>query len=268
MNNELMEKSMALRSEGINPTLALVRLGNRPDDMAYERGAKARAKATGVDIREFVFDENIQVEDLLNQIDLLNKDDEIHGILVFRPLPSHIDDEAVRNAVSPEKDVDGITYVSQAGVYVGDGMGYPPCTAAACMEILRAYDIDVRGKNVVVIGRSQVIGRPVAMMLIEADATVTVCHTKTKNTQEICKNSDIIIVAAGKIGTITKEHLSPGQVVIDVAINFNDEGKMIGDVDFEVAEKIVGAITPVPGGVGRVTTGILMKHTIDAAKKE
>ena len=267
LNEELARRSEELRSEGITPTLGIVRLGERPDDLAYERGALKRAEKTGVAIKQFIFDADMSQEELLSEIDKINKDSSISGVLMFRPLPSQIDDEIVRNALDPEKDVDGITDGSMAGTYSGDGKGYPPCTAEACIQILDHYNIDLKGKNVAVIGRSQVIGKPVSMMLIKRNATVTVCHTKTVDMADICKDKDIIIAAAGHIDTVTKDFLSPHQVVVDVAINFDDEGNMRGDVDFDAAEPVVDSITPVPGGVGTVTTSMLMKHVIEAAEK-
>jgi len=267
LNEELLSRSDSLKEKGVTPTLGIVRLGERPDDMAYERGALKRAEKTGVSVKQFVFDADMTQEELIRQIDKINDDSEVHGVLMFRPLPSQIDDEAVRNELAPEKDVDGITDGSMAGVYSGSGQGYPPCTAEACIQILDHYGIDLKGKNVAVIGRSQVIGKPVTMMLIRKNATVTVCHTKTEDMAGICRNKDIIIAAAGHIGTVTEDFLSPGQVVIDVAINFDDEGKMCGDVDFDAAEPIIDAVTPVPGGVGTVTTSMLMKHVIEAAEK-
>ena len=267
LNEELRERSKVLNEEGITPTLGIVRLGERPDDMAYERGALKRAENTGVNVQQFVFDKDMSQDELLDEIDKINNDDSIHGVLMFRPLPPQIDDETVRNALAPEKDVDGITDISMAGVYSGSDTGFPPCTAEACIQILDYYDVDLKGKNVAVIGRSQVIGKPVAMMLIGKNATVTVCHTKTEDMADICHNKDIIIAAAGHQGTVTEDFLSPDQTVIDVAINFDDDGNMCGDVDFPAAENIVDAITPVPGGVGTVTTSMLMKHVIEAAEK-
>lgn len=267
LNERLVQRSEDLRSKGISPTLAIVRVGERPDDMAYERGAMNRAEKTSVDVKQFIYDENITEEELIAEIKKINEDDSIHGVLLFRPLPAHMDDNNVRNALAPRKDIDGITDASMAGIYSDEDRGYPPCTAEACMEILNHYGIEVEGKNVAVIGRSHVIGKPVAMMLLKANATVTVCHTRTRDMAEICSTRDIIIAAAGHIGTVKKEHLSPGQTVIDVAINFDDEGNMCGDVDFPAAEEIVSAITPVPGGVGAVTTGMLMKHVMQAAEK-
>lgn len=267
LNADLLQRSEALKAKGVTPTLAIVRLGERPDDLAYERGALKRAEKTGVAVRQLVFPEDMTQEDLLNEIHNINKDDSIHGVLMFRPLPKHIDDETVRNALAPEKDVDGITDISQAGTYAGVDKGFPPCTAEACMEILKYYGIELRGKNAAVIGRSQVIGKPVAMMLLKANATVTICHTKTVNMAEICRSKDILIAAAGHRGTVTDDFFNKDQVVIDVAINFDEDGKMCGDVDFESAEPKVRAITPVPGGVGSVTTSMLMKHVIAAAEK-
>lgn len=267
LNEELRERSKALTEEGIEPTLGIVRLGERPDDMAYERGAMKRAENTGVSVRRFVFDQDMTQDELLDEIDRINSDDSIHGVLMFRPLPPQIDDETVRNALAPEKDVDGITDISMAGVYAGSDAGFPPCTAEACIQMLDYYDVDVKGKNVAVIGRSHVIGKPVAMMLIGKNATVTVCHTKTEDMATICQHKDIIIAAAGHKDTVTEDFLTPDQTVIDVAINFDDEGNMCGDVDFPAAENIVDAITPVPGGVGTVTTSMLMKHVIEAAEK-
>ena len=267
LNVELLSRSDSLKENGVTPTLGIVRLGERPDDLAYERGALKRAEKTGVNVKQFVFDADMTQDELIGKIDKINEDNEVHGVLMFRPLPSQIDDEVVRNELAPEKDVDGITDGSMAGVYSGNGHGYPPCTAEACIQILDHYGIDLKGKNVAVIGRSQVIGKPVTMMLIRKNATVTVCHTKTEDMAGICKDKDIIIAAAGHIGTVTEDFLSPGQVVIDVAINFDDEGKMCGDVDFDAAEPIIDAVTPVPGGVGTVTTSMLMKHVIEAAEK-
>lgn len=267
LNEELLSRSQTLINKGISPTLGIIRLGERPDDMAYERGALKRAEKTGVSVKQFIFSEDMTQDELISEIHSINEDNDVHGVLMFRPLPSQIDDEAVRNELAPEKDVDGITDGSMAGVYSGDGHGYPPCTAEACIQILDHYGIDIKGKNVAVIGRSQVIGKPVTMMLIKKNATVTVCHTKTEHMADICKDKDIIIAAAGHIGTVTKDFLSEGQVIIDVAINFDDEGNMCGDVDFEAAEPVAEAITPVPGGVGAVTTSMLMKHVIEAAEK-
>ena len=267
MNYELSNRASKLREQGIIPTIAIVRVGERPDDISYERGASKRAEKCNVEVKKYALKEDTTQDELLDTIKSINDDGSIHGILLFRPLPKHIDDEVIRNSVKPEKDVDGIGDMSQAGVYLGSDYGFPPCTAEACMKILKYYDIDVYGKNVAVIGRSQVIGKPVSMMLLKENATITICHTKTKDMSAICKDKDIIIAAAGHIGTVTKDFMNEGQVIVDVAINFDDEGNMKGDVDFDAAKEIVSAITPVPGGVGAVTTGVLMEHVIKAAEK-
>ena len=205
---------------------------------------------------------------LLSEIEDLNKDETVHSILILRPLPRHIDDSLIRNAIRPEKDVDGITDGSMVGVYTGEDIGFPPCTPQACMEILDYYEIDVTGMNAVVIGRSLVVGKPAALMLIKRNATVTVCHTRTVDTPSISKAADLLIVSAGRAGIVGKDYLREGQIVIDVGINVNDEGKLCGDVDYEAADAIVEAVTPVPGGVGTVTTSVLVKHVVLAAKRQ
>lgn len=257
----------ALKAGGTAPTLAIVRVGERGDDISYERGATKRCAGVGVEVKNFILAADATQDELLAVIDKVNKDADIHGVLLFRPLPKHMDDDTVRRALAPEKDIDGITDVSMAGVYSGSDIGYPPCTPKACMEILEFFGIDVKGKNVVVIGRSLVVGKPAAMMLIKKHATVTVCHTRTVDMSGICSQADIIIASAGKAGVVNADYLKAGQIVIDVGINVDDDGNLKGDVDFESAEPIVASITPVPGGVGTVTTSVLVKHVIEAAKK-
>jgi len=205
--------------------------------------------------------------ELLDEIEKLNFNSSVHGVLIFMPLPKHLDSEKVRRALSPEKDVDGITYGSLSGVFTGSGEGFSPCTAEACIEILDYYGIDCAGKNAVVIGRSLVVGKPVSMLLTAKNATVTLCHTKSIDIPSITRNADILIVAAGRPKVIGGEYFSENQTVIDVGINFLD-GSMCGDVDFTAAEPLVGAITPVPGGVGTVTTSVLVNHVVEAAKRQ
>ncbi len=209
------------------------------------------------------FDQN-----LLAEIEKMNKNDNIHGVLLFRPLPKHLDQAVIENALDPAKDVDCMTDGSMTGVFTGKEVGFPPCTPQACMEILDHYGIDCTGKRAVVIGRSLVVGKPAAMMLIKKNATVTVCHTRTVDMPSVVKEADIVIVAAGRAGVVDDTYLRPGQIVIDVGINVNAEGKLCGDVDFEKAEPIVEAITPVPGGVGSVTTSVLVGHVVEAAKRK
>ena len=256
-----------LKANGVSPTLGILRVGERPDDISYEKGAIKRCGTVGVEVRSIVLPADVTQGELLKQVDTLNNDDSIHGILLFRPLPKHLDEAAVCAALKPEKDVDGITDGSLAGVFTGSGKGFAPCTAQACMEILDFYDIDCKGKRAVVIGRSLVVGKPAAIMLMGKHATVTVCHTRTVDMPSVARGAEILIVAAGRMESLTKEYFSPGQIVIDVGINWNEEkGKLCGDVMFEDAEPIVAAITPVPGGVGTVTTSVLVSHVVKAAK--
>lgn len=267
LNERIKVDVGALVSRGVEPTLAILRVGGKPDDLAYERGAMKRAETVGVAVRQIVLPETVSQEELLVEIAKINEDATIHGCLMLRPLPKHIDDMRAREALLPEKDIDGITDGSLAGVFTGTKRGFPPCTAQACMEILDYYKIDPAGKSAVVIGRSLVIGKPVAMMMLQKHATVTICHTKTVDMPSVTKRAEILIVAAGRAGVVGAEYVSAGQTVLDVGINFNDEGKMTGDADFTAVEPIVGAITPVPGGVGTVTTSVLMAHVAEAAKR-
>ena len=267
LNEKIQADVAALKMCGVLPTLAILRVGEKPDDLAYERGAMKRAETVGVAIRQIVLPETVSQEALLSEIAQINADNTIHGCLMLRPLPKHIDDSIVREALLPEKDIDGITEGSLAGVFAGTKRGFPPCTAKACMEMLAHYNIDPAGKNAVVIGRSLVIGKPVAMMLLQQNATVTICHTRTKDMPSVTKRAEILIVAAGKPGVIGAEYVSAGQTVLDVGINFTSEGKMVGDAEFSAVEPIVGAITPVPGGVGTVTTSVLMAHVVEAANR-
>ena len=272
----LQTRTAALKDKGIVPTLGIIRLGENPSDLSYEKGATKRAEEVGVAVKNYILPEDASKEDVLAVIDEVNADASVHGVLMFRPLPKHLkaDQDEICNRLAPCKDVDSMTHMSNAGVFEGQDLGYAPCTPAACMEILDYYGIDCKGKNAVVIGRSLVVGKPAAMMLMGKNATVTVCHTKTVNTAEICKNADIIVTAAGVLNSLTKDFVREGQIVIDVSMNWNPEkitskgkGGMSGDCVFEEVEPIVEAITPVPGGVGAVTTTVLMKHVVEAAEK-
>ena len=268
LNDKMMKEIEQLKGKGVTPTLAILRVGERDDDISYEKGAMKRCETVGVSVKNVVLPADVAQDVLMKNVVDLNNDKSVHGVLLFRPLPKHLDEEAIRNALKPEKDIDGITDGSLAGVFTANNQGYAPCTAQACMEILDYYNIDCKGKRAVVIGRSLVVGKPAAIMLMGKHATVTVCHTRTVDMPAIARNAEILIVAAGKMESLTKEYFSPGQVVIDVGISWNDEkGKLCGDVLFEDAEPIVASITPVPGGVGTVTTSVLVSHVVEAAKK-
>ena len=273
----LQTRTAALREKGVTPCLGIIRLGENPSDLSYEKGATKRAEEVGVAVKNYILPENATKEEVLAVIDQVNADDSIHGVLMFRPLPKHLkaDQDEICNRLAPCKDVDSMTHMSNAGVFEGQDLGYAPCTPAACMEILDYYGIDCKGKNAVVIGRSLVVGKPAAMMLMGKNATVTTCHTRTVNTAEICKNADIIVSAAGVLNSLTADFVRPGQTVIDVSINWDANmpnakgglGAIAGDACFNEVEAIVDAITPVPGGVGSVTTSVLMKHVVEAAEK-
>jgi len=267
LNAKMAADVETLKSKGVVPTLAILRVGERPDDISYEKGATKRCETVGVTVKNVLLPADTTQAALMSSIDALNKDKSVHGVLMFRPLPKHLNEEEARQALAPEKDVDGITDGSIVGVFTNNGQGYPPCTAQAVMEILSFYGVDLTGKRAVVVGRSLVIGKPVAQMLLAKNATVTTCHTRTKDMPSVTREAEIVVVAAGKAGAVTGDYLSPGQYVVDVGINFNEEGKMCGDVVYSEASGIVEAITPVPGGVGAVTTSVLVSHVVDAAKK-
>ena len=268
ISEELKARSEALQAKGVTPTLAIFRVGERDDDLSYERGAMKRAEQTGVAVKNVVLPADVDSETFFKTLDELNNNASVHGILMFRPLPKQLDGEKARQMLAPEKDVDGCTDGSLAGVFANAKVGFPPCTAQAAMEILKFYGIDPKGKKAAVIGRSLVIGRPVAMMLMHANATVTICHTRTVDVPSITKDADIVIAASGQMESVGAEYLSEGQTVIDVGIGWNEEKqKLCGDVKFEEAEPVVSAITPVPGGVGSVTTAVLCKHVIEAAER-
>lgn len=267
--NEKMKAEIAeLAGKGLTPTLAILRVGERPDDLSYERGAMKRCAAVGVSVRNVVLPADVDAESFYQTLEELNHDDGVHGILMFRPLPKQIDGEKARRMLLPSKDVDGCTDGSLAGVFTNTENGFTPCTAQAAMEILKYYGVPLSGKKAVVIGRSLVIGRPVAMLLMHANATVTICHTRTVDVPSIAREADIIIAASGQMESVGAEYFSEGQTVIDVGIGWNEQKqKLCGDVKREEAEPVVSRLTPVPGGVGSVTTAVLVSHVVEAAKR-
>lgn len=267
LTESLAERVAALNKKNAIPTLAILRVGQRDDDISYETGAMKRCAKVGIAVRQFLLDADCTQEALLAVIREINADSSIHGCLMFRPLPDKAMEEAACALLAPEKDVDGMTPGSLATVFTGKGSGYPPCTAEGCIVLLDHYGIPLEGKRVTVIGRSLVIGKPVSMMLQARNATVTMCHTKTADLAQVCRNAEILVVAAGKAGVVNKNFAAPGQTVVDVGIHVTAEGKLCGDVAFETVEPIVQAISPVPGGVGSVTTAILAKHVVEAAEK-
>ena len=268
LTEELKARSEKLRAGSIVPTLAILRVGNDPSDMAYERGALKRSDKALVEIRNIVLPENASEQDILAEIEKINADDSIHGCLMFRPLKNKETEKKAAEMLDPKKDVDCMTLSSQAAVYTGNReCGFAPCTAEAVIELLKYYNIEISGKNAVVLGRSQVIGKPAAMLLLEENATVTVCHSKTGKLKEICKKADIIVAAMGRSEMIDEDYLSADQTIIDVGINVGADGKMCGDVKESAKEAFAAKYTPVPGGVGSMTSTILMKHVIEAAER-
>lgn len=266
-----MGESLALRVEalvecGVTPALAIVRMGERPDDLSYERTAIRRAEGLGIAVRQYVLPADASQGQLESALCDINTDDSIHGCLMFRPLPTHIDEAAACNLLAARKDIDGISAASLASVFSGSGEGFPPATAQACLNVLDHYGLPIEGKNVVVIGRSLVIGKPVAMLLLDRNATVTLCHSRTADLPAVCRAADIVVCATGRARAYDAEFFTADQVVLDVGINFDGEGKLCGDVDFDQVEPIVAAITPVPGGLGSVTTSTTMEHVIRAAE--
>ena len=258
----------ALKEKGITPTLAILRVGERDDDLSYERGAMKTCDSVGVAVKNVVLPADVASDTFFETLDSLNNDPEVHGILMFRPLPKHLDGEKARKMLNPDKDVDGCTDYSLAGVFTNTDLGFPPCTAQAAMEILDFYGVECKGKRAAVIGRSLVVGRPAAMMLMHKNATPTICHTRTVDTPSVVREADIVIVCAGQMQAVGKEYFREGQIVIDVGIHYNEETqKLCGDVRFDEAEPIVAAISPVPGGVGSVTTCVLVSHVVEAAKR-
>ena len=265
LNQRIAEKVQDLKTGGIVPTLATVRVGERSDDIAYERGASKSASAVGVEVRNVVLPITVTQEEVIRQLEALNGDPLVHGILLFTPLPKHLNEKALHEVIATNKDIDGVTALSRAGVYADTYEGYLPCTPYACIELLEYYGIELAGKHAVVVGRSLVAGKPVAMMLLKRNATITICHSHTQNLQALVKGADIVVACVGQGNMFNEEYLSAGQIVIDVGINVATDGSIVGDVDFEVAKDIVAAVTPVPGGVGAVTTVVLIKQVVEAA---
>ena len=266
---DLAPRIERLAAAGVTPTLAIVRVGERPDDMSYERTAAKRADTLGIAVRRFELAAEASQAELEAVIDEVNADGSIHGCLMFRPLPRAMDERALCDRLAPAKDIDGVGSASLAGVFADTGEGFPPATAQACLEMLDFYGIPVEGKRVVVLGRSLVIGRPVAMMLLARHATVTLAHSRTADVAAHTREADIVVCATGRARAFGPEFFAPGQTVLDVGINFDAAGNLCGDVDFGAVEPVLGpegAITPVPRGLGGVTTSVTMAHVVQAAE--
>lgn len=257
-----------LNAKGINPTLAIFKVGNKDNDSAYEKGIDKKSQLLGIKVLKYNFPIDVKEDEFYDALDKANNDANIHSILVFRPLPKRFDDDYLRNYINPLKDIDGSGDLSLAGVFTNKELGFSPCTARAVIEILDFYNIEVESKNVVVLGRSLVIGKPVSMLLLNKNASVTICHSKTKNIEDIASKADILICAIGKMESINVKYTNPNQTVIDVGISYNEvKQKLCGDVNFDDVGNKVLNITPVPKGVGSVTTSVLLNNVVEATKR-
>lgn len=266
MKEDLIKQVEALKAKGVNPCLAIVRVGARPDDLSYERGAVKRMELTGIGCKVFELPEDISQEEFEAEFKKVNDDADIHGILLFRPLPKHLDEEPVKAMINPLKDVDCMSSVNFAKVFCGDETGYAPCTPEAVMEMLAYNNIDLKGKRVTIVGRSMVVGKPLSMLMLQKHATVTIAHSRTANLVETCRNAEVLVAAVGRARMITEDMVGEGAVVVDVGINVDEEGKLCGDVDYDKAALKASYISPVPRGVGSVTTSVLAKHVIRGAE--
>ncbi len=266
ISEELIKEVDLLVKEGINPKLTIVRVGARSDDLSYERGALKRCQNIGITTEVLELAEDITQEEYIDVLKSVNDDKNVNGILCFRPLPKHLNEEVIKYVIAPEKDVDCFSPINSAKVMEGDKSGFPPCTPTAVVEILKHYNVDLKGSKVTVLGRSMVVGKPVSMLLLSEHATVTICHSKTKNLSGVAAEADVLIAAIGRAKMVDESFVKDGAVVIDVGINVDEEGNLCGDVDTNAVLDKVSMITPVPAGVGSVTTSILAKHVVKACK--
>lgn len=264
LETELQE--MKKKNQNV-PKLAIVRVGERPDDLSYERGALKRMEKLGLLAQVYAFPQEISNGEFEQAFLEINKDSQVDGILLLRPLPKQLDEKRITELIDPQKDLDGICPANIAKVFSGDETGFAPCTAEAVVEVLKANDIEISGRRAVVVGRSMVVGRPLSMLLLREHATVTICHTRTKDLEKTCRDAEILVAAAGKARMVDASYVGKDAVVIDVGIHVDNDGNLCGDVDFASLEGVASMATPVPGGVGAVTTSVLAKHLVRAAKQ-
>lgn len=253
--------------DGFVPKLAIVRVGEKPDDMSYERGAMKKMEAFGLRVQSYVFPEDISDEDFKEEFARINGDSDVTGILLLRPLPKHICEKDIEQMIDPAKDLDGISPVNIAKVFAGEDSGFAPCTAEAVVEVLKANEVPISGRRVTIVGRSMVVGRPLSMLMVKEHATVTICHTRTVDLPGTCRNAEILVAAAGKAKMLDEKYVGKDAIVIDVGINVDEDGKLCGDVDYDSIQKQAAMATPVPGGIGTVTTAVLAKHLVLAAER-
>ena len=265
IQREVEERLKALG--GYVPTLAIVRVGEKPDDLSYERGALSRMKKFGLRAESHAWPADISMKEFGERFRRISEDGDVDGILLLRPLPPQLDEREIERMIDPGKDLDGISPENVAKVFLGDRDGFAPCTAEAVIRILKTYQVPMEGKRAVIVGRSPVVGRPLAMLFLQEHATGTVCHTRTRDLERECREADILVSAAGKAGVIGGNHVREGAVAVDVGINVTPEGKLCGDMDFEAVSGKAAMATPVPGGVGAVTTAVLAEHLVRAAER-
>lgn len=268
ITENLIKEVEELKKDNITPKIAIIRIGENPDDISYERGAINRCTKIGIDVDNIVLEDGISEEKYIEAIKKLNNDIKVNGILCLRPLPKNIDENKVKYIIDIEKDVDCFNPMNTSKLFEGDKDGYYPCTPEAVMEILKHYKVDLVGKKAVILGRSSIVGKPVLMMLMQENATITICHSRTKNLKEEAKKADILIVAIGKAKLVDESYIKDGATVVDVGINIDESGNLCGDVDTNSILGKAKMVTPVPGGVGSVTTSILAKHIVRACKKQ
>lgn len=267
ITEDLSKEVVEIKKKGISPKLAIVRVGERPDDLAYEKGALARCKKVGIETVVMALPLEITQEEFIQSIHRINHNRDVHGILLFRPLPKHLDESVIKYEIAPEKDIDCFSPVNEGKLYEGDASGFPPCTPTAVMEMLKYYDVEISSRDAVVIGASNVVGKPMALLLLNERATISVCHSRTKDTAKVTDGADIVVAAVGRANLVKEYFIKEGAVVVDVGINEVD-GKLCGDVEFDAVKDKASMITPVPGGVGAVTTSILAKHVVKACKRQ
>ncbi|AKL94527.1 bifunctional 5,10-methylene-tetrahydrofolate dehydrogenase / methenyl-tetrahydrofolate cyclohydrolase FolD [Clostridium aceticum] len=268
ISEDLVVEIEGLKGKGIQPKLAIVRVGARSDDLAYEKGALSKCKKVGVETEVFELAEDITQDDFVKELKKLNEDKAVNGILIFRPLPKQLDESVIKYVIAPEKDVDCFSPVNVGKMTEGDKTGFPPCTPTAVMEILKFYEVELQGKDCAVIGASMVVGKPTALLLLNENATISVCHIFTKDSAKVASQAEVVVVGVGVPRLVKENWIANGAVVIDVGINVDAEGNMCGDVDFDNVQEKAAMITPVPGGVGSVTTSILAKHVVKACKQQ
>lgn len=266
MVEELRREVQEMESRGVHPCAKIVRVGDNPSCIAYGKGAAKKLESVGIQVEYATFPEDISQKDFLVEFQKINEDQNVHGILLLRPLPAQLDEKEISRVIDPRKDVDAISPINMYKVMVGDNTAFPPCTPEAVMRIIDHIGIDLTGKKVAIVGASMVVGRPLFLLMLNRNATCVQCHIYTKDLAAECKHAEIIVVAAGKQGLIRLEHVSPGATVIDVGINIGEDGKIHGDVDFDAVAPVTNYITPVPGGVGSVTSTVLAAHVVKAAK--